>query len=561
MQIQNIQRYIIWGMLAAVAYLILIQWQKDYGKKITPQEINKEFVQTNKKDKELIKNDDIPSSENIAEQKNSETKNTNKTISIENLITIKTKTVELTIDLVGGDIIKAALPKHSVDIEHPQQALKILQNDLERSYIAQSGIVGKDGPDAKTTGRPLYKADAANFELGENEKEIRVPLYYEDENGVKITKTFILQKGRYQVNIEYEINNETNNNWNGNIFAQIKRDNSKDPLASTSLFAMKPFLGVAYWSPEKKYNKIAIKKVKEDPIKITHKAGWVAFVQHYFISAWIAPTETNNVFTTRVNNKQENIIGFTTETINIEPKQTKTINYSFYVGPKNQYKLKEISDGLELTVDYGWLWMIAQFIFWLLLKIQSVVSNWGLSIILLTCTVKAVFFPLNQYAFKSMANMRKLQPKMQRLKEQYGDDRQKLSQATMEMYRKEKINPLGSCLPMIIQMPVFISLYWVLSESVEIRHAEFIFWIKDLSIMDPYFVLPGLMAISMIIQQRLSPMVFQDPMQERVMKLMPIMFAFFFLFFPAGLVLYWLVNNMLTIAQQWIINRSVNVEK
>lgn len=558
MQIQNIQRYIVWGMLAAVAYLMLIQWEKDYGKGNYNEETTQQVVKTEqiKESNDSKNNEDLPSLK-IERQANEE--NQNQTTPKQ--ITIKTQTLSLTIDLIGGDIIKAELLQHSVDIERPNTPVKILQNDIERIYVAQSGIVGIDGPDAKTTGRPLYLTEKDNYDIEENEEELRVPLLFEDENGVKITKTFILKKNSYQVNIEHKIENTNKKQWSGNLFAQIKRDNTIDPLADTSLFAMKPFLGAAYWTPEKKYNKLSLTDIKEEPLKTTHQGGWVAFVQHYFISAWIAPKETNNIFTTRVNSKNENIIGFTTDTIIVEPNETRTISHSFYAGPKNQYKLKEISEGLDLTVDYGWLWMIAQAIFAVLILIQEQVGNWGWSIVLLTCLVKLIFFPLNQYAFKSMANMRKLQPKMLRLKEQYGDDRQKLSQATMEMYRKEKINPLGSCLPMLVQMPVFIALYWVLSESVEIRHAEFIGWIKDLSIMDPYFVLPGLMAITMIIQQKLSPMVFQDPMQERVMKMMPIMFAFFFLFFPAGLVLYWLVNNILTIAQQWVINRSVVVEK
>jgi YidC/Oxa1 family membrane protein insertase len=565
MQIQNFQRYIIWGLLAAVGYLMLIQWQKDYGKATTinlPISTSTTQQTTNSPSEvsteKQTKNEDIP--ELIITPKEKErtiqtTENTNR------LIFVKTENMNLTIDLIGGDIVVSDLSQYSVDVETPENKVKILQNDETRTYIAQSGIIGTDGPDANPSGRPLYKTEYINYEKPEGENEFRVPLYFQDEFGLKTTKTFIFKKDSYAVDIEYEIENQSAQQKTGSLFAQIKRDNTIDPLADTSIFAMKPFLGVAFWAPEKKYNKISIEDIKEEPIKITHQGGWLAFVQHYFISAWIAPKETNNTFTTRVNSNNENIVGFTTAAFTIEAGQTKKLNYTFYVGPKNQEKLKEISDGLDLTVDYGWLWMIAQAIFAVLIFIQKYVGNWGWSIVLLTCTVKLLFFPLNQYAFKSMANLRKLQPKMQKLKEQFGDDRQKLSQATMEMYRKEKINPLGSCLPMLIQMPVFIALYWVLSESVEIRHAEFIGWIKDLSIMDPYFVLPGLMAITMVIQQKLSPMVFQDPMQEKVMKYMPIMFAVFFLFFPAGLVLYWLVNNILTIAQQWVINRSIIVEK
>jgi YidC/Oxa1 family membrane protein insertase len=564
MQMQNIQRYIIWGALAAVAYLMLIQWEKDYGKSSQieqTQEAQQVLTKTNIQKENIsdIKDDDLPQVDSLMSDKPTEqnkgTQNTNP------LVIIESDVLNLTIDLKGGDIVKASLPKHSIDIEHPDTPVTLLQQDITRTYVAQSGLVGTNGPDANPSGRPIYRSEKNHYKLNKGKQKISVPLTYTTDNGVKITKIITLSKGSYHVGFDYYVENNTNSNWLANLFAQIKRDNSIDPLADTSLFAMKPFLGVAYWSEESKYNKISLSDIKDEPLKITHQGGWLAFVQHYFISAWVAPEEMMNSYTTRVNSKNQNIIGFTTEAINIAPGENKTLSYSFYAGPKDQQKLEAISNGLDLTVDYGWLWMIAQVVFSALIFIQSFVGNWGWSIVLLTCLVKLIFFPLNQYAFKSMANMRKLQPKMQRLKEQYGDDKQKLSQATMEMYRKEKINPLGSCLPMIVQMPVFISLYWVLSESVEIRHAPFFGWIQDLSIMDPYFVLPGLMAVSMVLQQKMSPMVFQDPMQERVMKFMPIMFAFFFLFFPAGLVLYWLVNNILTITQQWFINRNIKVEK
>lgn len=567
MQIQNYMRYIVWGMLAAVSYLMLVTWEKDYGRSSVTQStaiqntITQEYNDSHPTYEANTTNssfDDIPQVESVVVT-TEDTHQDESTVS-KRWIRVTSDVLDIVIDLEGGDIIQVDLLQHAVDIESPDQSITLLQKDATRTYIAQSGLNGTDGPDANKEGRPLYQASKKEYKIKEGAKILKVPLIFKDENGIKVTKTFELSRNNYFIAVDYKIENQTNSLWVGNLFAQIKRDSSIDPLADTSLFAMKPFLGVAYWSPEQKYNKIDIPDISEEPVKVSHQAGWVAFVQHYFISAWVAPTDLVNTYQTRTNNKGENIIGFTSQALQIKQGNTGEFVFGFYAGPKDQNQLKTISDGLDLTVDYGWLWMIAQIIFALLIWIQSYVGNWGWSIVLLTCFIKLLFFPLNQYAFKSMANMRKLQPKMQRLKEQYGDDRQKLSQATMEMYRKEKINPLGSCLPMLVQMPVFISLYWVLSESVEIRHAPFIGWIEDLSIMDPYFVLPGLMAISMIVQQRLSPMVFQDPMQERIMKFMPVMFAVFFLFFPAGLVLYWLVNNILTIAQQWFINRSIDAK-
>ncbi|MBU1831423.1 MAG: membrane protein insertase YidC, partial [Gammaproteobacteria bacterium] len=291
-------------------------------------------------------------------------------------------------------------------------------------------------------------------------------------------------------------------------------------------------------------------------IKVSVTGGWIGVVQHYFVCAWVPPSDSVNEFSTIVTKQDMNIARATSAAVTVDAKSQGKISADFYTGPKDQYSLQEVSPGLELTVDYGWLWWIAQPLFWLLTKIHSVLGNWGFAIIGVTILVKAAFFKLNQKAFTSMANMRKFQPKLAEIKERYADDRQKQSQAMMELYKKEKINPLGGCLPMVVQMPVFISLYWVLMESIELRHAPFILWIHDLSAMDPYFVLPLVMGISMFIQQRLNPPP-PDPMQAKIMQWMPIVFTFFFLFFPAGLVLYWVVNNTLSIIQQYIITKRI----
>lgn len=564
MEIQKIQRYAVWGAILALGYLIMLQWDEDFHGDVksalqtTPSPAlmsDAPFVENyDVIENKGVENEDMPSvstnTTNIADVQVTETPNSDR------YLKINTDVLSVFVDLKGGDIVQVNLNQHKKDIDQVDIPLTLLQQDAERLYIAQSGLVGTNGPDASSEGRPLYRVEHTTVELN-NEDEIRVPLFFTTKEGVKITKEFVLRKGDYLLDVNYKIDNQSNTTWKGNVFAQLKRDNTIDPLADTSPFAMKPFLGMAYWSPEKNYNKVSMDDLEDEPIKLTATGGWASFVQHYFISAWVAPVESKNNYSSRVNSKGENIFGFTSEGVVIPSGERNNISIGFYAGPKDQKRLEKISKGLELTVDYGWLWMVAQVLFAILIKIQSYVGNWGWSIVLLTVSVKAFFFPLNHYAFKSMANMRKLQPEMARLKELYGDDRQKLSQATMEMYRKEKINPLGSCLPMLVQMPVFIALYWTLSESVEIRHAPFIFYIEDLTVKDPYFILPILMAVSMFLQQKISPMVFNDPMQERVMKMMPIMFSVFFLFFPAGLVLYWFVNNLLTISQQWIINKSI----
>jgi YidC/Oxa1 family membrane protein insertase len=279
-------------------------------------------------------------------------------------------------------------------------------------------------------------------------------------------------------------------------------------------------------------------------------------IQHYFLSAWIPAADVTHTYSTRVTNSGFNIAGFTSPTVIVDPGTSREVSTQFYAGPKDQYSLQEISPYLELSVDYGWLWWVAQPLFWLLTKIQSVVGNWGVAIILLTVLIKGLFFKLSATSYRSMANMRRVQPKMADIREQYADDKAKQSQAMMELYRKEKINPMGGCLPIVVQMPVFIALYWMLMESVELRQAPFMLWIRDLSVMDPYFVLPVLMGASMFFMQKLNPPP-PDPMQAKIMQWLPVVFTFFFLWFPAGLVLYWVVNNLLSMAQQYVITKQI----
>jgi YidC/Oxa1 family membrane protein insertase len=284
--------------------------------------------------------------------------------------------------------------------------------------------------------------------------------------------------------------------------------------------------------------------------------GWVSIIQHYFIGAWIPDAKSVNELSSVTTSDNMHILRFTSPLQTINSNESGEFSARFYAGPKDQYALRDIAPGLELSVDYGWLWMIAQPIFWLLMKIHGVVGNWGWAIVGVTLIVKILFFGLNAKAYKSMANMRKVQPKLLEIRERFADDRQKQSQEMMNLYKTEKINPLGGCLPILVQMPVFLALYWVLQESVELRHAPWILWIKDLSAMDPYLVLPLLMGASMFIQQKLNPAP-PDPMQAKIMQWMPVMFTFFFLWFPAGLVLYWVVNNTLSIVQQYIITKRI----
>jgi YidC/Oxa1 family membrane protein insertase len=471
------------------------------------------------------------------------------------IIQVHTDTLQLAIDLEGGDIVELALPKHLAELGNPDTPFVLLERNSTRTYIAQSGLIGTNGIDSG--GRPTYTASSSRFELGEDEDSLKVDLHYRSDSGVEVTKRFTFHRNDYLIEVDYLVENGSDGRWQANLFGQIKRDSSPAPAATGSGgMGINPFLGAALTQPDDHFTKFSFEDMAEEPFKAPLPGGWIAMIQHYFLSAWIPDPQQNHTYSTRVTRSGFNIAGFVSPALVLDPGQSGQVGARFYAGPKDQYRLEEISPYLDLSVDYGWLWWIAQPLFWLLTKIHGFVGNWGVAIILLTVLIKAAFFKLSATSYKSMANMRRVQPKMLAIREEYADDKQKQSQAMMELYRKEKINPMGGCLPILVQMPVFIALYWVLLESVELRHAPFMLWIKDLSVMDPYFVLPLLMGASMWFMQKLNPPP-PDPMQAKIMQWMPIVFTFFFLWFPAGLVLYWVVNNLLSMAQQYVITKRI----
>ena len=452
-----------------------------------------------------------------------------------------------------------ALPKHLAALDTPDVPFVLLENNQQRIYVAQSGLVGNDGIDSK--GRAKFSASRSSYTLADGENELVVDLQWQGNNAVTVTKRFTFQRGEYLLNIEYLVTNGSQQRWQANLFGQIKRDSSVAPATSSGGMGLNPFLGAATTQPDERFTKFTFEDMAEEPFKAQLPGGWMAMIQHYFLSAWIPDADKTHNYSTRVTNSGFNIAGFTSPALILDPGQAGSTSAQFYAGPKDQYRLKEISPYLDLSVDYGWLWWLAQPLFWLLTKIHALVGNWGVAIILLTVLIKAAFFKLSATSYRSMANMRRVQPKMQDIREQYADDKQKQSQAMMDLHRKEKINPMGGCLPILVQMPVFIALYWTLMESVELRHAPFALWIDDLSVMDPYFVLPLLMGASMWFMQKLNPPP-PDPMQAKIMQWMPVMFTFFFLWFPSGLVLYWVVNNLLSMAQQYVITRQIeNADK
>ena len=468
------------------------------------------------------------------------------------IVQVFTDTLELAIDLDGGDIVEVALPKYLAELEGSDPYV-LLERNPRRTYVAQSGLIGPDGIDAPRRAR--YEASQNRYELAPGQDTLTVDLRWSGSNGVVITKRFTLRRGNYLLDVSYLVENNSETRWQGNLFGQIKRDSSPDPSADAGL-GLQPFLGAATTQPDDRFTKFDFKDMREEPFKRQLEGAWMAMIQHYFLSAWIPNPQQTHTYSTRVTSAGFNIAGFTSPALVVDPGERGSTSARFYAGPKDQYRLEEISPFLELSVDYGWLWWIAQPLFWLLNKIHTLIGNWGVAIIALTVLIKAGFYKLSATSYRSMANMRRITPKVQDIREQYADDKQKQSQAMMDLYRKEKINPLGGCLPILVQMPVFIALYWVLMESVELRHAPFMLWIDDLSVMDPYFVLPILMGASMFFMQKLNPPP-PDPMQAKIMQWLPVVFTFFFLWFPAGLVLYWLVNNLLSMAQQFIITRQI----
>jgi YidC/Oxa1 family membrane protein insertase len=465
-------------------------------------------------------------------------------------VMIENDQLRLAISLVGGDVMSADLLKHDDELDSGIP-FRILDSGNGFTYIAQSGLIGQ-GPDSNKKGRPFYTADSNEKVLADGQESVSTSLRFIDEQGNVFTKTFTLKRGEYVVNVAYKVENKTDSELNVQLYAQLK-ESIKD--SGTNLM-MPVYRGGAYSTADTRYKKYSFDDMQDGALNQTTDGGWVAMLQHYFVSAWIpAPSENNHLYSNIIQNKDA-AIGFKAPVTTISAQSTADIETNLWVGPKLQQEMSEVAENLDLTVDYGWLWFIAQPLFQLLLFFQGIVGNWGLAIILITFTVKGALYPLTKAQYTSMAKMRLLQPKIQELRERYGEDRQKVSKAMMELYKTEKVNPLGGCFPILLQMPIFIALYWSLMESVELRHAPFMLWIQDLSVQDPYYIMPILMGASMFLIQKMSPTTVQDPMQQKIMQFMPIIFTFFFLWFPAGLVLYWLMSNVVTLIQQTLIYRQ-----
>ncbi|NMH66797.1 membrane protein insertase YidC [Shewanella salipaludis] len=529
------QRNILLIGLLVVSFLLWQQWQADKA----PQPLAAQSTQVASPTSNTL-NTDVPEADaGVPAVVSAST----------DLITVKTDQLDVKINPVGGDIVYAALVAHKMELDNDQPFV-LLEQTKDFTYIAQSGLIGRDGIDSSAKGRAHFSAQNTEYQLAADQDSLEVPLTYVAANGVTYTKVFVFHRGKFNVDVGYKINNTTDSQLQVQMYGQIKQTIKP----SESSMMMPTYRGGAFSTADVRYEKYNFDDMADKNLSQPTLGGWAAMLQHYFVSAWIPQANDKNTIFSSVSAGGLANIGFRGSVYDIAPGSTQEIGSQFYVGPKDQKKLSAISESLNLVVDYGFLWWLAVPIYKLLMFFQSLVSNWGVAIILITLTVRGMLFPLTKAQYTSMAKMRNLQPKLADLKERFGDDKQKMGQAMMELYKKEKVNPMGGCLPMLLQMPIFIALYWVLLESFELRHAPFILWIHDLSVQDPYYILPLLMGVSMFVMQKMQPMApTMDPMQAKMMQWMPVLFTVFFLWFPAGLVLYWLMGNLVAITQQKII--------
>lgn len=538
----DIRKTLLWAIFTISAILLFDGWQKHNGQpslfaSAPAKNIATEAVNSNKDLPKVTTTSSVPQTSAVVIAKSGE------------ILTLKNDLLELEIDTLGGVVTKSKLLKH---LEEDKTPVVIFDRSTKRQYFARSGLVS-----ASNVELPNH---TQIFTATKNPASNSVTLIAE-KNGVRLEKTYTLAKNTYVLEAKHVIKNVGAKNFDATLYTELVRDGEK--LNESSFYST--FTGPAVYTDAEKFHKIEFSDIDKGKAKLPAAQAasdntWVAMVQHYFASAWIPSTgSVRELYVGKLDGNQYRV-GVQTKIEPLVAGQEKVETLKLFVGPQEEHDLEAIAPGLELVKDYGWLTILAKPIFWLLEKIHGLVNNWGWSIILLTILIKLVFFPLSAASYKSMARMKEVQPRLLEMKERFKGEPQKLNQAMMEMYRKEKINPLGGCFPVLIQIPVFIALYWVLLASVEMRAAPWLGWIHDLAQPDPYFILPVLMAVSMFVQTKLNPTP-PDPIQAKVMMIMPIAFSVMFFFFPSGLVLYWVVNNILSIAQQWQINRMFSGKK
>lgn len=546
---ENLRLVLVFS-LAAILFLIYEAWMADYGPAATasPQVASRSAVLEQGKSKV----EGIPAVP-VTDSASPKTPALDEALAASVVpITVETDVLRVEISPRGGTVSSAWLLGYSVSPEQREEKFRLLKPEPPNLFVAQSGLLG-DKAEWLPTHEALFEASSSAYRLGQNDSNLEVELAWKHPSGIRVVKRFEFQRGSYVVTVTQEVQNGTGSTVVARGYNQLQRTPLQDPNATRFVST---YTGGVYYTPTDKYKKVSFDNMRESKLDLTATDGWVAMIQHYFLAAWVPPKGVAETFYTNVLSDSRFIIGQYSPAVTIPAGSTRSFEDRLFVGPKLQGNLEDVAPGLELTADYGMLTVIAQPIHWLLSMIHAVVGNWGWSIIVLTILIKLAFYKLSETSYKSMAGMRNLAPRMQALKDRYGDDKERLNAAMMELYKTEKINPLGGCLPILVQIPVFIALYWVLLESVEMRQAPWILWIDNLSAPDPYYILPLVMGVSMFVQQKLNPAP-PDPVQAKIMMSLPFIFTVFFAFFPSGLVLYWTVNNLLSITQQWYITRTV----
>jgi len=553
---ENKRLFLIISLLF-VSYLLAQAWSSDYGPKPEPVADKQSGVNpaTAATDRSIPLNEtaagtDVPEAleASVADLPRSISQQSHK------IIRVKTDVFNLVIDTKGGTIRQVDLPTYPISIDQQDKPFRLMSDTPSNYFVAQNGLVSEKNLALKApTHNVIFSAEQTDYVLLDGEDEIKVDLHWQTA-GLSVTKTYTFRRGSFIVELQNTLNNTSGQDWQGFQYVQLQR-NQIEENGSAFIYT---YMGGVIYTDKERFEKITFDDMFEKNVDRGNTGGWLAMMQHYFLAAWVPDKTHHNQFYSRTlkDDNPKYILGLKSETLTIPDQTQKAFVSQLYVGPKLQHDLEALSAGLELSVDYGVLTFLAQPVYWLLEFFHDIFGNWGWAIIFVTISIKAIFYKLSEASYVSMANMRKLQPKLVSLKERYGEDRAKMNQAMMELYKKEKINPLGGCLPILVQIPVFIALYWVLLESVELRQAPFMLWINDLSIADPYYVLPLLMGASMFIQQKLNPAPL-DPIQAKVMMMLPVIFTAFFALFPAGLVLYWVANNVLSIIQQWIITKRI----
>lgn len=563
-------RFVLITTFAMLVFMLYQAWQADYGPK--PEMPVVAEVASNPKE-------DLPSATGAANQP--ETAEQNSTAvpgtaaiaqTAAKVITVKTDVLAVEIDLQGGSINNLDLLSYPEEKENTVVSklrsmiglsvsekntapVQLFNSDQEKLFVAQSGLIAAGDSAPAADHHTVFANEQTSYALQPGQDSVTVPLTWTDNNGLVVSKSFIFTRGSYDITLQQNVKNNSPKPWSGRQYSQLLRVPFNENNGGM-LTGLRAFDGGVIYTEKEKYQKVSFDDMADENLDVATKGGWTAMIQHYFASAWIPPADQENHFYTKQLKDGRFVIGSYSPPVTVAANSETHFESKLFAGPKIQPIMEKIAPGLELTVDYNVLTFIGKPIYWLLNKIHSLVGNWGIAIIGVTLCIKLLFFPLSQASFKSMAKMRKVQPRLKELQERFAGDRQRFNTEMMSLYKKEKVNPLGGCLPILIQIPVFMALYWVLGETVEFRQAPFMLWIQDLSVQDPFYILPLIMGVTMKIQQSLNPAPI-DPIQAKVIKMFPVIFTIFFLFFPSGLVLYWVVNNTLSIFQQMYITKQI----